>query len=151
MFSGPTPDIHRRRSFADDDAAVLANVFVPDPPPPGPRTLVIEHLEIRPNECQVLVSGRRARLTVREFEIFFALVQHRDRVVRRQELYDMVWGGQMAYRDRSVDVFVRKVRRKLAAVSPEWIYIHTHFGIGYRMSIEPAPSVGADLDPATSY
>ena len=93
----------------------------------------------------MLVSGRRARLTVREFEIFFALVQHRDRVVRRQELYDMVWGGQMAYRDRSVDVFVRKVRRKLAAVSPEWVYIHTHFGIGYRMSIEPAPSVGADL------
>ena len=66
-----------------------------------------------------------------------------------QELYDMVWGGQMAYRDRSVDVFVRKVRRKLAEVSPEWVYIHTHFGIGYRMSIEPAPATGADLTPAT--
>ncbi|HEX5925811.1 MAG TPA: winged helix-turn-helix domain-containing protein [Baekduia sp.] len=124
---------------------MLANVFAPDPSSPEPRTLVIEHLEIRPNECQVLVSGRRARLTVREFEIFFALVQNRDRVVRRQELYDMVWGGQMAYRDRSVDVFVRKVRRKLAEVSPEWIYIHTHFGIGYRMSIEPASSAGTDL------
>jgi DNA-binding response OmpR family regulator len=145
MFSGPTPDLYRRASPGEDDAAVLANVFVPDPPPPGPPTLVIEHLEIRPSECQVLVSGRRARLTVREFEIFFALVQHRDRVVRRQELYDMVWGGQMTYRDRSVDVFVRKVRRKLAEVSPDWVYIHTHFGIGYRMSIEPASSAGADL------
>jgi len=40
----------------------------------------------------------------------------------------------MPYRDRSVDVFVRKVRRKLAAVSPEWEYIHTHFGIGYRFA-----------------
>jgi DNA-binding response OmpR family regulator len=144
MFSGPTPDLYRGRSLGEDDAAVLVNVFAPDPPPPGPRTLVIEHLEIRPSEFQVLVDGRRARLTVREFEIFFALVQHRDRVVRRQELYDMVWGGHMAYRDRSVDVFVRKVRRKLAEVSPEWTYIHTHFGIGYRMSIEPTPSTGAD-------
>ncbi len=121
---------------------MLTNVFVPDPPQ-EPRTLVIEHLEIRPAEFQVIVAGRRARLTVREFEIFYALVQHRDRVVRRQELYDLVWGGRMAYRDRSVDVFVRKVRRKLAAVSPEWVYIHTHFGIGYRMSIEPAPAEGA--------
>jgi DNA-binding response OmpR family regulator len=145
MFSGPTPDIYRWRSSGEDDAAVLVNVFAPDPPPPGPRTLVIEHLEIRPSEFQVLVDGRRARLTVREFEIFYALVQHRDRVVRRQELYDMVWGGHMAYRDRSVDVFVRKVRRKLAEVSPEWTYIHTHFGIGYRMSIEPASSTGSDL------
>jgi DNA-binding response OmpR family regulator len=142
MFSGPTPDLHRCCARSEDDAEVLTNVFAPDPPQ-EPRTLVIEHLEIRPAEFQVLVSGRRARLTVREFEIFYALVQHRDRVVRRQELYDLVWGGRMAYRDRSVDVFVRKVRRKLAAVSPEWVYIHTHFGIGYRMSIEPAPAEGA--------
>jgi DNA-binding response OmpR family regulator len=121
---------------------VFINVLDADPPQ-GPRTLIIGHLEIRPQEFQVLVAGRRARMTVREFEIFYALVQNRDRVVRRQELYDMVWGGRMAYRDRSVDVFVRKVRRKLADVSPEWIYIHTHFGIGYRMSIEPAPPSGA--------
>jgi DNA-binding response OmpR family regulator len=121
---------------------VFTNVLDVDPPQ-GPRRLIIEHLEIRPQEFQVLVAGRRARLTVREFEIFYALVQNRDRVVRRQELYDIVWGGRMAYRDRSVDVFVRKVRRKLAEVSPEWIYIHTHFGIGYRMSIERAPG-GAD-------
>jgi DNA-binding response OmpR family regulator len=125
--------------------AVSINVLGADSPQ-EPQTLILEHLEIRPREFQVLVSGRRTRLTVREFEIFYALVQHRDRVVRRQELYDMVWGGRMAYRDRSVDVFVRKVRRKLAEVSPEWVYIHTHFGIGYRMSIEPAPA--ADPAPA---
>jgi DNA-binding response OmpR family regulator len=99
--------------------------------------LVIEHLEIRPSEYQVLVDGRRARLTVREFQIFYELARRQDRVVRRHELYDLVWGGPMAYRDRSVDVFVRKVRRKLAEFSPEWTYIHTHFGIGYRMSVEP--------------
>ena len=132
------PDLYRGATFGDETAAVFT--IAPDVDPPhGPETLVIEHLEIRPREWQVLVAGRRARLTVREFEIFYALAQNKDRVVRRAELYELVWGGRMAYRDRSVDVFVRKVRRKLADVSPEWIYIHTHFGIGYRMSVEPVP------------
>lgn len=104
----------------------------------APAALTIGHLEIRPAEYQVFVQGRRAKLTVREFQIFYALALHVDRVVLREELYDLVWGGAMTYRDRSVDVFVRKVRGKLAAVSPEWTYIHTHFGIGYRLTIEPA-------------
>ena len=44
----------------------------------------------------------------------------------------------MAHGDRSVDVFVRKLRQKLAAPSPSWRYIHTHFGIGYRFDPEAA-------------
>jgi DNA-binding response OmpR family regulator len=48
----------------------------------------------------------------------------------------------MKYRERAVDVFVRKVRTKLATVAPEWIYIHTHFGIGYRFSPEPRAPTG---------
>jgi DNA-binding response OmpR family regulator len=116
---------------------MLAVVRGPINGSPSPvQPLLIEHLEIRPSEYQVLVDGRRARLTVREFQIFYELAQRQDRVVRRHELYDLIWGGPMTYRDRSVDVFVRKVRRKLAEVSPDWTYIHTHFGIGYRMSVE---------------
>jgi DNA-binding response OmpR family regulator len=42
----------------------------------------------------------------------------------------------MPHRDRSVDVFVRKVRRKLALCAPDWEFIHTHFGIGYRFKPE---------------
>jgi DNA-binding winged helix-turn-helix (wHTH) protein len=38
--------------------------------------------------------------------------------------------------DRSVDVFVRKLRQKLEKASPRWRYIHTHFGIGYRFAAE---------------
>ena len=79
MFSSPTTDIHRPATEAQEDAAVFTNVRDADPPQ-EPQALIIEHLEIRPREFQVLVSGRRARLTVREFEIFYALVQHRDRV-----------------------------------------------------------------------
>jgi DNA-binding response OmpR family regulator len=96
----------------------------------------IANLEIRPAEFQVLAGGRRAGLTVREFQTFYVLVEEAERVVSRPEIYARVWGGQMAYRDRSVDVFVRKLRLKLAEAAPGWAYIHTHFGIGYRFSPE---------------
>jgi len=103
----------------------------------GGQILVLGPLEIRPAECTVLCDGRRVPLTVREFELLHVLALRPDRVVRRGELYDLVWGGTMAYRDRSVDVFVRKVRTKLAAVCADWIFIHTHFGVGYRLAPEP--------------
>jgi hypothetical protein len=50
----------------------------------------------------------------------------------------------MAHGDRSVDVFVRKLRQKLERASPNWRYIHTHFGIGYRFAPETVDGA-ADL------
>ena len=52
----------------------------------------------------------------------------------------------MIHGDRSVDVFVRKLRSKLQKRSPGWEYIHTHFGIGYRFDPQPV-APGADLLP----
>lgn len=101
----------------------------------GP-TRRIANLELRPGELQLLVDGRRANLTVREFELFFVLAERVDGVVQRPEIYEHVWGGSMPKRDRSVDVLVRKVRAKLHEAAPDWRYIHTHFGIGYRLSPE---------------
>ena len=75
-------------------------------------------------------------ITSREFQLLLALAQRRNRVVPRPELYELVWRRRMAYRDRSVDVFVRKLRIKLDAAAPGWAYIHTHFGIGYRFAPE---------------
>lgn len=103
----------------------------------APDTFHIDHLEIRPAEYEVLVDGRRVGLTVREFQTLFVLAERRDRVIGRAEIYRLVWGGTMPHRDRSVDVFVRKVRQKFATASPNWAYIHTHFGIGYRFAPEP--------------
>ena len=58
-------------------------------------------------------------------------------MLEREEIYQRVWGYAMARGDRSVDVFVRKLRQKLEKASPEWRYIHTHFGVGYRFAPEP--------------
>jgi len=65
-------------------------------------------------------------------------------VLQREEIYQRVWGYAMVHGDRSVDVFVRKLRQKLEKVSPDWRYIHTHFGIGYRFASEPADAVPED-------
>jgi DNA-binding response OmpR family regulator len=113
--------------------------------PERDEVMHLGNLEIRPSEYQLLADGRRVGMTVREFETFHALAQRADRVVPRAEIYRVVWGGEMAHRDRSVDVFVRKVRRKLARAAPGWTYVHTHFGIGYRLSPERR---AAGADPA---
>jgi DNA-binding response OmpR family regulator len=117
----------------------------PDSRTAGGR-LLIENLEVRPSEYELLADGRRVGLTVREFQTFMALAERRDRVVTRPEIYSLVWQRQMAYRDRSVDVFVRKLRRKLDSAAPGWSYIHTHFGVGYRFSPERVTRSGADID-----
>ncbi len=104
------------------------------------------NLEIRPAEMQVLIDDQRAGLTVREFQIFWVLAERQDRVVTREEIYRLIWDGRLPRRNRSVDVFVRKVRVKLEKLAPEWSYIHTHFGIGYRFSPEP----GGDQSSASS-
>ena len=57
-------------------------------------------------------------------------------MLERETIYQRVWGYAMAHGDRSVDVFIRKVRQKLEGASPRWKYIHTHFGVGYRFSAE---------------
>jgi DNA-binding response OmpR family regulator len=88
-------------------------------------------LVIRADLHQVYVGEVSAELTAREFEILQLLAQS-DRVLRREEIYERIWGYAMGHGDRSVDVFVGKLRQKLRSVSPEWTYIHTHFGVGYR-------------------
>ena len=90
------------------------------------------NLDIYPSEFQVFADGRRVGLTVKEFETFMVLATRPDRVVRRAEIYERVWNRPMRPHDRSVDVFVKKVRQKLGRNAPDWTYIHTHFGVGYR-------------------
>jgi DNA-binding response OmpR family regulator len=105
---------------------------------PSPHALRCANLQIRPSGLQVLVDGRPLELTSRECQVLVALAERRNRVVPRTELYELVWHRRMAYRGRSVDVFVRRLRLKLHAACPDWSYIHTHFGVGYRFAPERA-------------
>jgi DNA-binding response OmpR family regulator len=113
----------------------------------------VGEITIRPDLYQAYSGAASLELTAREFEILNLLSQS-DRVLRREEIYERVWGYAMARGDRSVDVFVRKLRQKLRVESPHWNYIHTHFGVGYRFAPESekghAPEVAPDLIDAVT-
>ena len=94
-------------------------------------------LEIRPAEFVALARGRALRLTVRELQVLTALAEREGRIVSRDELYRVVWGEPYRKTDRSVDVYVGKVRHQLEDAIPEQRFIHTHFGFGYRFAPEP--------------
>jgi DNA-binding response OmpR family regulator len=103
--------------------------------------VIAGELQIRVDQFQAFVGDRSVELTRREFELIELLARAEGRVLEREEIYQRVWGYAMARGDRSVDVFVRKLRQKLERSSPNWRYIHTHFGVGYRFAPEPS-----DLD-----
>jgi DNA-binding response OmpR family regulator len=106
---------------------------------PGVETeaVVAGEVEIRADQFQAFVRGESVDLTRREFELIQLLAGVQGMVLPREEIYQRVWGYAMAHGDRSVDVFVRKLRQKLERASPDWRYIHTHFGVGYRFAAEP--------------
>jgi DNA-binding response OmpR family regulator len=108
--------------------------------------LVAGEVEITPDRFQAYVGGESLEFTRREFELLDVLAQHGGKVLERDEIYRRVWGYSMIHGDRSVDVFVRKLRSKLQKRSPGWEYIHTHFGIGYRFDPQPLEP-GADSVP----
>jgi DNA-binding response OmpR family regulator len=91
-------------------------------------------LEIRPAEHAALVDGRPLSLTVRELEMLCTLAAHPQRIMTREELYAEIWGGRPRRDDRSVDVYVSRLRSKLGEALPGLDLIHTHNGIGYRFS-----------------
>jgi DNA-binding response OmpR family regulator len=101
--------------------------------------LTAGELEIRPADHVVRAAGRTLPLSLRELDLLAALARREGRIVPREELYETVWGSPLREQDRSVDVYVHKLRTKLATALPEWRFIHTHFGFGYRFEREPSP------------
>jgi DNA-binding response OmpR family regulator len=113
------------------------------------KPLLAGEVEIRSDRFQAFVRGNSLDLTRREFELIELLAGGEGRVLEREEIYSRLWGYTMVRGDRSVDVFVRKLRQKLEKGSPRWRYIHTHFGIGYRFAAESL-DVDAQIDVPTS-
>lgn len=95
-------------------------------------------LEIRTGEGLVLATGRALTLSVREFELLVAMAKRSGAIVTREELYRAVWDRELRAGDRSVDVYVSKLRTKLEAAMPDRRFIHTHPGFGYRFQPQPS-------------
>lgn len=109
------------------------------------NTLRVGELEIRPDQYLALCDGRPLDLAPRELALLTELARRSGRIVSREELYVAVWNRPYRRDDRSVDVYVRKLRAKLARVKPEVNFIHTHFGFGYRLEAESPPGLSQFL------
>jgi DNA-binding response OmpR family regulator len=106
------------------------------------EVLSIGPLEILPDENLAQATGRTLTLSIRELGLLVELARRADRIISREELFRLVWGKEMRPGERSVDVYVRKLRVKLEHALPGWACIHTHFGFGYRLAPEPLPQSG---------
>jgi DNA-binding response OmpR family regulator len=107
-----------------------------------PRTVRLDDFEIRLSEGLVSAGGEVLTLSVREFQLLVAMVDRAGGIVRRDELCQAVWDRELRPGDRSVDVYVSKLRAKLEAAAPGRQFIHTHPGFGYRFQ----PQLSRDLD-----
>jgi DNA-binding response OmpR family regulator len=97
----------------------------------------VEELRLDPRNVQAYVDGASAELTPTEFRLLYALALERGRVLTRDELLQRVWGRRASHRDRTVDVFVRKLREKVDARAPRHTFIQTRYGVGYKL--DPTP------------
>lgn len=104
----------------------------------APRQEVLEvgPLQVLPDEHLARADGKVLMLSIRELRLLTELARRVDRIIAREELFRLVWGREMRPGDRSVDVYVRKLRVKLEQALPDWQFIHTHFGFGYRLAAE---------------
>jgi DNA-binding response OmpR family regulator len=100
---------------------------------PRGEPILIEELRIDPREVQAFVDGHSAELTPTEFRLLYQLALERGRVVTRDELLQKIWGRRETHRDRTVDVFVRRLRDKIDRRASQHTFIQTRYGVGYRL------------------
>jgi DNA-binding response OmpR family regulator len=122
----------------------------------APEILEAGDIEARVSTGMALAGGRVLTLSVREFDLLVALMRQAGAIVRREDLYGQAWGGALRRGDRSIDVYVHKLRVKLEEALPGFAFIHTHVGFGYRLdqtaipaTAETSTSGSATLSPGS--
>lgn len=96
-----------------------------------------EHLTLDFGRQTALLDNRPMALTRKEYELLALLVRHAGEIIPRQALLSNVWGYSADIRTRTLDVHVRRLRKKLGDFAD--LYIETVFGIGYRFQPFHAP------------
>jgi len=93
-------------------------------------------LIIDPRRKEAFADGEPLGLTSKEFAVLYLVASQAPMVLSREDIYRSVWGYEMLHGDRSVDVFVRRIRKKLQAKIPSVSFLHTHYGFGYKFEMK---------------
>jgi len=96
-----------------------------------------EHLAMDFAQQTANLDAERMTLTRKEYDLLALLVQHAGEIIPREALLMQVWGYGAEIRTRTLDVHVRRLRKKLGGYADQ--YIETIFGIGYRFQPYRAP------------
>ena len=88
-------------------------------------------------QYEVRIGGERINLTPKEFKILAVLITHPERAFSRAELVEKAFGYDYDGLDRTIDVHVLKLRKKIEADSANPQYIQTVYGVGYKFAHEP--------------
>ncbi|REF96846.1 DNA-binding response OmpR family regulator [Asanoa ferruginea] len=116
------------------DARVRAVLRRGASPAAPDETIVVGGLEIQPRSRGVRLDGAQLDLTPREFDLLHHLATRRDEVVTKRELLTEVWQIPYGGADKTVDVHLSWLRRKLGETAAAPRYLHTVRGVGVRLS-----------------
>ena len=89
-------------------------------------------MRLDPARFEARWRGKPVTLTRSEFQILQALVRNRGQVLARERLLDMARGDEAVVTDRTVDTFIKRLRRKFCDVDAGFAEVETVFGVGYR-------------------
>ncbi len=93
-------------------------------------TVRTQHFDIDKETREVLVDGAAVEnLTPKEFELLLFFMQHPKQVFSREQLLEQVWGYQYYGDERTVDVHIKRLRKKIAGGER---FFHTVWGVGYK-------------------
>ena len=98
----------------------------------GGEALEVGPLRLDPGRFEAKWRGTAIVLTRSEFQILGALARHRGTVLAREQLLDLARGDDAVVTDRTVDTFVKRLRKKIRDVDAAFDEIETVFGVGYR-------------------
>lgn len=121
--------LQRRGKAAGPVAVAVAALPASDPS----EILRVGELEIDSGARQVKVNGHEVHLTATEFEVLVTLANRPNRVLTRQQLMDMCWGPTWVGDEKTVEVHLRRMRKKMQAFTRH-DYIQAVRGVGYRIS-----------------
>ena len=93
----------------------------------------IKGLGIDEHGRKVLVDGKVANLTPKEFDILLFMVKNKDVVLSREKILEKIWGYEFFGDDRTVDTHIKMLRN---SISPYRHYIKTVWGIGYKLEVD---------------
>jgi two-component system response regulator VicR len=100
-----------------------------------PKKLKNGRLELYPERHLATLEGSELELSVKEYELLYFFMSNINRVFTRSALLERVWGYDYPGDTRTVDVHIQRLRSKLKGGAPDSSYIHTVFGVGYKMPV----------------